>query len=184
MTSNESVSLALKKCMGKGLQEDDYLCGPASLQKAFRRYGVRIGQQRIADTCGSTWYDGTNAEDMLRGVYAFGFVADVLHTDIWNEALSWLDTSIGVHGVPCILCVRVDEAYDHWVCCYAGTGRQGDMVYSVFDPGNWDLNKEEYGHNFYSRKALLKYWRAPVAERDEGDLAYYGIAIYDRGKNK
>ena len=75
-----------------GLQEDDYLCGPASIQRAFRMHGVRISQERIAEAAGTHPLEGSADEEIQRGILHFGFTFDEFETDVWNEALAWLDT--------------------------------------------------------------------------------------------
>lgn len=167
--------------MAKGLQAEEFLCGPASLQKAFKMHGVKVSQHKIASVAGTTEEDGTSEKDIIRAIGHFGFEADEYQTDSWEEAINWLDNNI-ILCAPSLLCVRVQEAYDHWVCCYGGLGGRGTMRYIISDPGNWAPNFEEYGSNMYTRRDLLKYWRAPKRERDPGDLAYYGIAVHGRRK--
>lgn len=165
------------------MQQNDYLCGPASLQKALRTLGSTIGQARVAKLCGTEEDEGTDEEDIKRGILSLGYTFSVCHTDIWNEAIAWLDTSLGMHGAPCLLSVRLQEAYDHWVCVFGALGPQGDMIYCVFDPANEGVNLYESGHNTFTRKQLLQYWRAPVKERNpEIEHAYYGISVHKKEK--
>lgn len=168
---------------GKGLQEDDFLCGPASLQRAFRQYGVRISQAKIAEACGTDEDEGSGDEEIYRGILHFGFSLDNYETDIWNEAINWLDDCI-IRGLPVLLCV---DDWSHWVCVYGALGSRGRMRYNVFDPGRFNWNLEEYGHNMYSSKTLIRRWRCSKRTREELDmadsLAYGGIAVYDRSKN-
>ena len=147
----------------RGLQKEEYLCGPASLERAFLCHGVEVSQHRIAKVAG-TDEDGTDENDIIRAIGHFGFSADVFQTDYWEEAINWLDTSIA-RGAPTILCVRVEEAYDHWVCCFGGLGSQGNMRYILHDPGNWQYAYKEAGTILLQRSDLLSYWRAPLSER-------------------
>ena len=168
---------------GYGLQEDDYLCGPASLQRAFRQYGVRLSQTRIAEACGTEIDEGSGDEEIHRGILHFGFSLDPYETDVWNEGINWLDDCI-TRGLPVLLCV---DDWSHWVCVYGALGSRTYMKYNVFDPGNFDWNKEEYGHNMYTEKSLIRRWRCSKRARVEMDmeesLAYGGIAVYDRSKD-
>lgn len=165
--------------MAKGLQKEEYLCGPASLERAFLCLGVKVSQHKIAKIAGTTEEYGTDEKDIKRAIGHFGFIPDEFTSDYWEEATHWVEMSI-VKCVPTLLCVRVEEAYDHWVCCFGGLGSQGNMRFLIHDPGNWAENTIEAGLKVLDRKALLQYWRAPFSERDPGDLAYYGIGIWKK----
>jgi len=168
---------------GKGLQEDDYLCGPSALQRAFRQYGVRLSQARIEEACGIEGDEGAGDEEIHRGILHFGFTFDNYETDIWNEGMSWVDDCI-TRGQPILLCV---DDWSHWVCVYGALGSRGTMRYNVFDPGRFDWNLAEFGHNMYTSKSLVRRWRCSKGAREEAEMsdscAYGGIAIYDRSRD-
>ena len=185
MTSNSTLLSSSRSGTDKllPLQEDDYMCGPSSLQKALSAQGLVVSQELVAKACGTT-IDGSDEEDIKRGILHFGFTYDEYQTDIWNEAIHWLDSSLGLYGAPALLCVRVEEAWDHWVCVYGGLGPQGGMRYNVFDPISQGRNLYEAGHNMYTGAELRKYWRAPYYEREGEGLAYYGISVHGREGRK
>ena len=121
-------------------QQRPYWCGPASIQSALRCYGVRVGQGRIAKLCGTT-ADGTDDEEMLRGILALGYEADPYNTDVWNEAINWLDNKMML-GTPVLLCI---DSWEHWVCIVGSLGYQGAMRYCIFDPARFNHNIGENG---------------------------------------
>ena len=89
------------------IQSKKEWCGPAAVQSAFRRYGVKHSQKKIAKL-GGTDKHGSDQFTIMRAIRALGSHYVEFETDCPNKARRWLQLA---YAVPLILCV------DRWRHC-------------------------------------------------------------------
>lgn len=147
-------------------QRRDSWCGPAAIQNAARAFGVRVGQDKIANHAGTT-EDGSDEHDMIRACLALGFGVDIRSWSKKREAGQWLQSNVTL-GIPTILCV---DNFGHWVTV---AGANGDYLFLI-DSVETPLNVSENGIHPLKIETILRRWRA--ARRIAGRDHFYGIAV-------
>jgi len=154
------------QALGMGYQSKESWCGPAALQNALQIHGVRVGQGRLARILG-TEKDGTDENDLIRGLDRLGCQWHELDTTNKGEARAWLLRFAPV--APILLCV---DSFDHWVTVAGCCGPRLWLLDSSAEP--W--NRSGLGRGALLPKSILKRWRA--SRRSAGRAGnYYGVAL-------
>jgi ABC-type bacteriocin/lantibiotic exporter with double-glycine peptidase domain len=164
-------------------QQKPWWCGAATLQNAYRFYGDKVSQKSIAEHIGLDLNTDTDVEDTTEGikraVLANGYSYDELSTDVWNDAMNWLNTRVLQACEPVMLCI---DNWSHWVVLLGAAGVAGHTKWIIFDPGNYEWLKAEQGIRVWDNKKLLKHWRASWKtgrdpEEYKGCKPYYALAV-------
>jgi ABC-type bacteriocin/lantibiotic exporter with double-glycine peptidase domain len=135
-------------------------CGPASISNALYAIGISKDQEEIAKLCHVT-KNGTNEDEMIRGVLASGAKAAPWSSRHKLKSWQWLQSTLWDHG-PAILCVDHDQ---HWV---TAVGILNQTTVWLFDPATG------FGWKRYDLGELMARWRLGT---HRGGPWYYGIGV-------
>jgi predicted double-glycine peptidase len=149
-------------------QQNEYSCGPASVQNALIVLGERPSQAKLALIAGTTEADGTDEDGVVRAILAAGYQADVVATSDPRKAWAHLVYSLMV-GRPLVLCTA---RWGHWICAVGTCGKR----IIVADPARLPNLMRENGIVVMNRDRLLKLWAAARRVRGKGPK-YYGVAV-------
>ena len=139
-------------------QTKNYTCGVASVANAAEYLGVPgINQGKLRKLMYADEDDGTDEEEMKRGILALNLAFDEVQSDQPSDAIGWLSQHLYWYG-PAIVCLD-DES--HWVLVI---GTSSNRVV-VFDPA---LGA---GVKVYTRAGFLTRWRSSTPPR------YYALGV-------
>lgn len=144
-------------------------CGPAALQNAFRMFGKKVSQQRIARLSGASIQEGTGGQGLIDAALALGLQAHIAKIEgqaWWAALLDYI-----ARGWCVIACI---EDWEHWVCI-AGVANYcwDNPKFIIIDSTREKHNKAENGVRVVCAKDLHLLWRAPAAKAPK----FYGIAV-------
>ena len=71
-------------------------CGPASLKIVLDYYGVKKGEEGIAERCGRDSKLGTNDISIQRAAESYGFNVEIKNRAGFNDIQKWLNKEIPV----------------------------------------------------------------------------------------
>lgn len=133
-------------------QTKAYTCGVASVANAAEYLGVPgIGQGKLRKLMYSDEDDGSDEDEIKRGLLALGLAVDEIESNHEYDAFGWLVQHLWWYG-PAIVCLD-DES--HWVTVI-GVSMQH---VTVFDPA---LGA---GVKVYTRQGFSTRWRSSTEPR-------------------